>query len=217
MNYGLSQWNNLEISKNDIQTFKENVQDYIQVTSSSPRFHRRNMHNFFNNDFNNTIDDNANTNNDNDNLGNINTRSNNNNSSVANENNFSDDDDDPGLFCLHHLRTLVHDYGFNVNFCKFSSSAGVPYIGINEGYRYLLTAIGNRSEKLVSELLKFGMETHLPYCGVVGRPLSESTKPPSTVTVYSMGVAVAANESFNNSVYDDHSVINFFPTLCNSS
>ncbi|KAJ3409736.1 hypothetical protein HDV05_004275 [Chytridiales sp. JEL 0842] len=62
---------------------------------------------------------------------------------------------------IDSIKNLVDNYGFDVNFCKFSSMSGLPDLNINEGYRYLLIAISAGQEKLVTELLRCGMVTHL--------------------------------------------------------
>ncbi|KAJ3291361.1 hypothetical protein HK104_006156 [Borealophlyctis nickersoniae] len=62
---------------------------------------------------------------------------------------------------LKQLRILVEQYNFDVNFCKWSSVSGLPYVDVNEGYRAFLSAVVAGNEALVRELLKFNIATHV--------------------------------------------------------
>ncbi|TPX51515.1 hypothetical protein SeMB42_g01895 [Synchytrium endobioticum] len=62
---------------------------------------------------------------------------------------------------LETLRMLVQDYGFSVNYTKFSAQPGISLLDVNEGYRTFLAAIGANNVRLVRALLDYGAVTHI--------------------------------------------------------
>ncbi|KAJ3299187.1 hypothetical protein HDU76_006391, partial [Blyttiomyces sp. JEL0837] len=81
---------------------------------------------------------------------------------------------------VEKMKDLVNNYGFDVNFCKFSPSTGMPDLAVNEGFRHLLNAITCGNEAFVKALLSFKIATHVP----VTRDPTPITRGVSTIGWY---------------------------------
>ncbi|KAI9204857.1 uncharacterized protein BJ171DRAFT_90706 [Polychytrium aggregatum] len=64
---------------------------------------------------------------------------------------------------LEAIKSLVSDYGFDVNFMKWTlGQSPIPVPQIKEGYRALLCAVSSKNTPLVKTLLECNAMTHVP-------------------------------------------------------